>query len=334
MKRSPVRVPAVRVRHYQGERLLAPNLQDEYDSAVWLRALHVVGLHDVWGIALGFNASLAGTQEDCVLVQPGLAYDVCGRELVLGQPHPVPVPPLLFQEVKLEGPYDLVMCYDSTRHRKAEEAAIPCTGVAGTGQLAFTWRRPGETRLGLEVPLVRYWSPNTPLDLSVRHDARPLIRPHIAAGITPPEKSWEPWEEVAGPDHIAVTLGVRTTVDTSDAGFVGTPYYFASVRFDPDLLEGPGELPPPTYLLFGSIVGPTPTGFTFRLMEAIRPIETEAGMISAPFAGVRVASSSAERSRRLVLQVSWLGIEPVGGSSPRVLRVSFPAGSAGAPSQV
>jgi hypothetical protein len=321
MKSSPARVPAVRVRHYQGERLLAPDLQDEYDSAAWLRALHVVGLHDTWGIALGFDVSLvSAAQGSSVLVQPGLAFDVCGRELVLGQAHAVPVPPRLFPGVKPEGPYDLVMSNDGTRRRREMS---PCTGEAGAAQLDFAWRRPGERRLGLEVPLASYLSPDAPLDLSVRRYARPLIRPHIAAGITPPEQPWQIWTESASSDRSPFTLGVQTNVDTSAAGFVGTPYYFASVRFDLALLEGPGENLPPTYLLFSSIVWPSPTGFTFRLMEANQPAET-AETTAAPRATTRIATLAVRRTRAPVFQVSWLGIEPVAGSGPRIFRISFP----------
>src|SRR5690348_14286372 len=83
---------AFRLRHHQGQHLQVADLQDEYDNLTWLRGLHVLGLHDTWGIALGFSVQLGPKKSNTVLVGPGLAYDCRGREIVLIQTHAVAGP--------------------------------------------------------------------------------------------------------------------------------------------------------------------------------------------------------------------------------------------------
>ena len=48
---------AIRINHVQGERLRAADLQDELGVESWMRQLHMIGLHDTWGIALGLEAT-------------------------------------------------------------------------------------------------------------------------------------------------------------------------------------------------------------------------------------------------------------------------------------
>jgi hypothetical protein len=321
---NPVSARAVRVRHYQGQRLLANDLQDDYDNPAWLRGLHVVALHDTWGIALGFDVTLAS--DGSVVVGPGFAYDARGREIVLAHERGLPGPLEVFPPESRPLAYELVASYDAELgRREASLDLVPCTGAGdrpGHERPAFAWRRPGTTRLGLEAPLmaVRVAAgklTNDPLDPSVRRYAQAQARPHIAAGVTPPQQVWLPNKE-----HSELTLGYQTLVDTRDAGFIGTPYYLAQLRFGkagvPDTLA---------FLLAGfanvfltSVVNPGPDRFTFRVVPGReeRDVAGVAGGHPALAFVAAATSGSTTTVARLPWQVSWVGVEPVSGCAPQL----------------
>lgn len=286
---------ALRLRHYQGQRLRAPDLQDEYDNLTWLRGLHVVALHDTWGIALGFDVHVdAGN----VVVGPGLAYDCEGREILLTRPHALPGPQALFPTPEDGAEFELVMSYaPSPGPHLAEWDLTPCTDANGSPRSerpAFAWRRMGETRLGLEVPLVRVRITAGAIDpvalgYDVRRYTQPLARPHIAAGVTPAEQPWEEWRVGEA------FLGHQTRVDTRAAGFVGTPFYFAGLRIErPGILFQRAAVDGPV-LYFTAVAEAGPDGFTFRLHAA--------------------AAATLQQS---LVRVSWLGVEPVSGCRPQL----------------
>ncbi len=295
---------AVRLRHYQGERLLAGDFQDEYDNLTWLRELHVIALHDTWGIALGYDVQYGSA--DYVLVGPGLAYDAKGNEIVLAHSQPVHGPQAFSSGSSADGDYELVMRYDAGLGERAAgaEAAL-CAGSARREAPALIWRRKGETQLGLDVPLIGASVAGGKLDQGsfdylVRRYAQPLLRPHIASGLTPREQSWQFWE----PDDRII--GYRTTVDTSEAGFVGTPFYLASLRLGGDTLSTfvLEQFIRKPFFFFLSVSKPTPTSFEAQLTVAE---EAEQVVIEA-----MSTSASAQGG----FQVSWFGVEPVGGCTP------------------
>jgi hypothetical protein len=296
---------AVRLRHYQGQRLQAADLQEEYDQLTRLRRLHVRGLHDTWGIALGFEVDLASNGG--VFVGPGLAYDRLGREIVLTQARSLPGPGIQPGEIN----YTLVMSYDADLGRRsAGQEVIPCVdtqGRPGLEQPVFTWRPAGEVRLGLEVPLAAVQvTPNgtSSLSLEVRRYTQPLARPHLAGGVTPPEQVWEIWREESNETFI----GIQTRVDTGGAGFVGTPYYLASLRAIP-IQAAPGPA-----VLFTSVDQPDATGFTFRVI-----IGQSVPGIASTFSTAAVSTATLFPWR-----VSWFGLERVGGCPPPVIWRLFP----------
>lgn len=297
---------AIRLRHYQGQRLQANDLQAEFDNLTWLRGLHIVGLHDTWGIALGFEVVLASNgARPVTLVNPGLAYDCLGREIVLTQVRtlPCPLPPAAASAQESE--HHLVMSYDAELgSRSTGQEVAPCTdqaGQPGQEQPVFAWRRPDQVRLGLEVPLaaLHLMLGSTPLfDLQVRRYAQPLARPHIAIGVTPREQLWEYWKESNQ------NIGYQIEVNTSAAGFVGTPFYLAELRLNstdwPPVDKISANTPLP--FLFTSLVGPDRNGFTFRLL----PVTSDPSQLDLDF--------DLESSTPFCPgQVFWLGLERVGG---------------------
>lgn len=301
---------AVRLRHYHGQRLTGVDLQDEYNHLSGMRGLHVVALHDTWGIALGFQVRLAPPGQ--IVVGPGLAYDCFGRELVLAHSRVLPGPHLLVPGQTLGNEYALVMSYDpGLGQRQARQELIPCEETSGPlagEQPAFAWRQPGTVRVGVEVPVVGVRLTNGGIDdalnLGIRQYTQPAARPHIVAGITPREQRWELWREEQG-DRI---VGLQIRVDTRDAGFVGTPYYLASLRG----LELGSTAAQTPVMVFSSLAESSPSGFTFRIIVALG--QTPLGFESSG----AMERISVSRQQTPSWQVSWLGIEPVMGCAPHV----------------
>jgi hypothetical protein len=299
---------AARLRHHQGQRLLGSDLTHEYDNLTWLRSLHVLALHDTWGIALGFEVQLGplGT----VLVGPGFAYDCLGHEIVLVQGQALVGPHAVFPGAPAGTAYELVMSYDAELGGVPSDDGGVClaAGAApGCERPVFAWRRPSEARLGLEIPLLGVTLTSSglgALDLNVRRYTQRLARPHIVAGATTPEQQWTDWRTaVRGP-----AVGLQTTVDTSAAGFVGTPHYFASLHFDSEktLLGSPNDPAAPRFAVFTSVANARRTEFTFRVALAAR----EAGEILVFLRGILGNRGT------LPMRVAWVGLEPVAGCAP------------------
>jgi hypothetical protein len=314
--------PAARVRHYQGQRLSAGDLQAEYDNQARLRNLHVIALHDTWGIALGFDVKI-DVSRNSLIVGPGVAYDCWGRELVLSRSREISVPWPANAYSEQVGEFDLVMSYDpDISQREARLECIPCPTNGewlGTERPAFAWHRPGTTHLGLELPLIGGLSPRPmsggPVvpDYTVRRYTRPMTRPHMATGITPPDQRWNLLRQLVRGGQ--VTLGFTTNVDTSMAGFLSTPHYLANLSTgtppmsfdDPSI---PSLTPPREYaeqspgfppaLIFTRVATAGPFGFTFQVGFAfVAPLDDD------KLASIYLSLQHIPR------QVAWVGVEPI-----------------------
>lgn len=305
----PRQARAVRIVHDQGERLVAPDLQDEQDVESWLRAVHVVALHDTWGIALGFGVraepALGG-----VLVAPGLAYDCHGRAIVLAEAAALSLPPDWASAA-----YTLAASYDASP-AAADRPAPPCPNPdrPGRERPAFRWRRRGRVRLGDDVPLAAVVDRDgTPaLDLAVRRYAQALVRPQVGSGVSPPDQLWDPWR--ANDDR--TVIGYQKVVDTTGGGFVGTPFYFASISLDPRVatVAAAGKLLAElrSFDVYTSVEEASPFGFTFRLtLGTASRLERAPGGRLRPFEAVAARGSGTS-----ALLVSWVGVEPVSGCEP------------------
>jgi len=148
---------------------------------------------------------------------------------------------------------------------------------------ALVWRQEAELRAGDEIPLGRARAAGGALawDVTVRRYARPLGRPRLASGTaTIPWDRWRVWASAVEDDPPPIGRQVR--VDTSEAGFVGTPCYFAGpVR---TLGGGIGNLTG----LFVSIADASPAGFTYRLLFGFQtgdlgPVELPADLLARVF---------------------------------------------------
>jgi hypothetical protein len=223
-----------RVSFHDGQLLAARDLRDAQSYEARLLEQHIRGLHATWGIALGYRL-LRDPVQRRVLVEPGLAYDACGRSLVLGGVHGLPWPQL----APGAPPIDLVICRRSFEDCAAARfQADPCETTAALRERPdFRWvpAGSGALRLGEDVPLGRFSLDPTgalsPPDPSVRrYVRRPPSR--VATGRAQINKS--AWK--AAPNGVVWT----TSVSTAAGGFRAPPVYSVTLLRDPA-----GALPAP-----------------------------------------------------------------------------------------
>lgn len=288
-------IPLDRVTWRDGQLLASRDLTDDVRRDARLRGLHTRFLHDTWGIALGFEVKTANGQTS-IVVGPGCAVDILGRDILLAEGVDIPVP-------ALQGPAQAVLVasyLDDAAFRPASDLASLCFGGGldpRRERPSFAWRAPDDIRPGPEIPLVAvqihqgavFGNP----ELRVRRYARRLLRPHIGFGLTEPGRTL--W---TGDDRAALI----TKVDTSEAGFTRTPYYFALLRLD---ARAPAT---------GSLVSfQSPVGF---VRETGRN-----GFTYGVLRGAELPMMSNQALDAYLPQragIVWLGIEPVAGCEPKL----------------
>jgi hypothetical protein len=312
---SDLEIPFDRITYRAGQLLTARDRRDEERRHGRLRRLHTRYLHETWGISLGFIVHKMGDNK-AVIVGPGYAVDGAGRDILLAEGIQVPVPEATGSET-----FVLVASYqeDAAFQGRPDAAALCLSGGLDTRheRPIFSWHPPDAVRFGPQVPLVQVIVQNGTiqgrLDLRVRRNARPLIRPHMGCGVTEPGRTgWRLWEEQGQDD----ALGLEVVVNTSEIGFTNTPYYFAALHGDFGNRDGeplfesdawPSGTAPAFFLdAFGFVTDADRESFTYRIVRTRE--------LSFPF---ERAISPAEAERREWI-ISWLGIEPVSGCEPNL----------------
>jgi hypothetical protein len=193
--RRPLRLPR-RVEPVHGQRLAAVDLRDLLALADHQRRRHVRALHATWGIALGLEVGSVRLRG--LGAGPGVAFDSCGRMLVLAARVAIPEPDTL------KAPRLLALRGDTCA---AEPAA------------SLRLVEADELELGVDVPLARL-DPGLPdPDLSVRRYARRAAPAKVAAG-----RARRGTAVAQGTPH-----DWSISIDTAEAGFDETPAYLASV---------------------------------------------------------------------------------------------------------
>ena len=236
-----------RLRFFDGQRLFAADLQGIEAFNREMRWLHNSSLHQA-GIGNGFAVRGAKGDRE-VVIGPGYAIDALGREIVLTRDWIEPVPPVAGRDgVAIR--FDLTVAYpadadlDPTESREGiclprgtirlrEQPVFCWVEVDQTGQPRDTQLRTDITR-GMRIVLARVAVLHCRLDaaptLAQRRNARPPQHPHIGCGTT--RARWAHLD--LGVKDTAVVL--RTTVDTSSAGFVNVPCCFARIA-GPRIIE-------------------------------------------------------------------------------------------------
>jgi hypothetical protein len=296
--RRPIDVQ--RLRHVPRELLRSRDLRDQAAFGDQLRWWHNRALHDAFGVASGLSVALAAGGASA-LVQPGIAYDRVGRELLVFAPRLVPLP-------AQQQPMTLVIRYREDRQ--------------GTGA-NLVWQPPGQAGRdpcgpGAGVPLAQLtYAGGAPTLTAVSPRSRPLARPRIGNGSTPADSTpWQLWEFMAGPGQ-AFVLGLQITVDTSAAGFAEVPCYFAWLQW-PQVADS--RLPYLLYLAldFQYVEEPAIDRFVFRVLLPLRQVAAQAANLGHPqqrvfpLAGDREHDDTLGVARSLGLSLCWLGIQHEG----------------------
>jgi hypothetical protein len=260
-----------RIRFFDNERLIAPDLQGMDDFARQMRWLHNRSLHQP-GVASGY--AVAGEKGDReVTIQPGYAIDSLGREIVLTQPYTQPVPPQAGDGQGGPAIFDLTVAYPDTLPVSETRTADCTSAVPGAVRLdespVFCWvgTSPADKKLrdqldaGTRIALGRAKVLNCQLyeriSVAQRRDARPGVHPIVYAAIADKIK----WVVKKG--TFGIEVAPSDPLDTSAAGFRTPPGYFASLADDPTITLA-GKTIRLDVLL--SIANPTASGFEISLL--------------------------------------------------------------------
>lgn len=287
MTRRPVDI--LRLRDVPRELVRSRDFRDRAAASDQLRWWHNRALHDAFGVASGMSVALAADAGPAV-VQPGIAYDRRGRELLLFTPRSVPLPARL-------DPMTLMARYPEGGGTEAVLAWQPAVQAGGApcgpgdgvplATLTFDRLRQGHTLT------------------AVNARSRPLARPHIGDGSTPGDATpWQVWDPMTSSEGSA-PLGLQVVVDTSTAGFTQVPCYFAWLQWP---RVAASQLPYLLYLAVGFqyVEDEAMDHFTFRVLLPLNEFARQGG---ARFAARANRDNRLAVARSLGLSLCWLGIQ-------------------------
>ena len=264
-----------RLRHVDGELLRSRDLRDEIVGDLELHWWHQRGVHAAYGVAAGLD--LSGPDGGQVTVAPGVAYDGRGRDLLLLDPATIALP-------DADADVALVVSY---------RAAPP--GVA------LRWAVPGRVNPCDGVALAVLEPGPPPVLRPTARRTRPVARPRIGWGSTPPDATaWVAWDELR---RLRLARGVQVVIDTRTAGFTDLPCYFAWLQW-PSLASAPADGAVEFDLLgLQYVQNESIDGFTFRVVVA-RPNPLFFGRSGGAGVGDPVSFARTQQ-----LHVCWLGIQ-------------------------
>jgi hypothetical protein len=219
---------------FDGQALTAEDLNAVVAYHRELLWLHQRGLH---GSGIVSGLVVTGAKGDkSVTVGPGYAVDTDGRSIVLDAAQVLDIPSAVASPAGDAVPFYLRIAYSDDD----QLTAAARSGVCGSN---------GAVRR-IDVPQLDFPDPSTttaqdivlcaitvlncklnqPVDLTVRRSALPERQPYVYAGQTQPSK--KPWDLTYAEAAKQNLVGLKVTVDTSEAGFVNTPIYQAVVVGD------------------------------------------------------------------------------------------------------
>src|SRR5580692_5353017 len=280
-----------RITFFNGQRLLAGDLQDLDTYEREMRWLHNMSLHQP-GIGSGYAVS--GKKGDRqVTISPGYAIDALGREIILTMPDTEQVPPVADNGAGQPAFYYLLVSYPPDENLTTSEtrsAICADTGVVRRHeQPVFCWARlsddgknPVDPRLKdlvqqqLMIVLAGVSVQNCQLKddvmVAIRRNARPARLPKVASGIYTVKVADMLRKNLAAiasdpaaPAAVAAPAVYRlsTVVNTSAAGFASIPSYYARIRNADSRVVA--------QYAYGSVVhvtAETPKSFQFELLRS------------------------------------------------------------------
>ncbi|MGW0809105.1 hypothetical protein [Nonomuraea sp. NPDC002799] len=297
-----------RLVHVQGERLARRDFDDQGRLDDQVRWWHNRALHHAYGVVRGLTVTI---EAGGATVQPGLAYDCHGRELILHSRRTVALPgeePSYLVLTHTGGepalrwvPRRLFAAADGVPLHEHKHDATPlypneqnATPPHANGQDTAPPHANGQDT----APPHANEQDAAPLDADEQGStftpprARPQARPLIGHGATVTGQT--PWLRLTRKRHCSVrAFGIEVAVDTSAAGFTGTPCYFAQLTGS---LVTPAE-PDRPFVPLGHIAQATKDGFRYRLlMPWLHQEERDAAQVAA-------------LARSTGLAVTWIGIQ-------------------------
>lgn len=288
--------PLARVAFFDGVPLAHGDLRDVVAHEARMLALHVLGAHRTWGIAIGLAATLDAARR-AVHVSSGAAFTRTGEVLAIAATNvPAPIEPTpgeprpTFDLLLRAAPPAPAAC---TRSLACDGAALPVPRVELRWVRAHTLAS-GATLLGddvapgTDIPITRaVREPDGRLtgpDGSERRLVRGLVRPHVASGVT----------RVGQLDWTVGTIDVSASVDTSAGGFGTVPVYQATLG---GVAAGAGALVGPWL----HVEQATARSFTAHLVAGASPAQPMSAILEQLLGSVRTAT------------ISWIGVETTHG---------------------
>jgi hypothetical protein len=290
-----------RQRFFDGQRLLAIDLDDVVADHRWRRELHNRTLHQP-GIGNGFAVTgKPGDRE--VTIGAGYALDAYGHEIISTRTRVEPVPPVAGDPSGAPARYDLTVAYPDEKDLAETETREGVCRDRGVVRLAeepvLCWVRLEEDATGalhaadarlardidsaLKIRLARIEVEQCRLKtlaIAERRNARPPVQPYIACGHFSP-REWlvealdQSGASPASPPAAAVQppFFLVADVDTSGAGFGSTPCYSAGLR-GPRLLTitlggRKQQIFADGLVSIDEKPAPTPTGFRLRVLALL-----------------------------------------------------------------
>ena len=217
-----------RLRHRSGEMLRSRDLRDQAAFDAQLRWWHNTAVHNAFGISTGLQSEVTGNE---VTVHPGLAYDIFGRELWLGESVRLPLPLAAADGASLA----LLARY--------RPSPCGCHGEESEGSCLPGGRRRRNEQLQLILEETEHLEPNAGVLLArlvfvlknngwsaqpSPNRARPFAGPYVGSGRTIPSQTTWTEREVAQLGGLVRVFW--TEIDTSAVGFREVPSYFAWIN--------------------------------------------------------------------------------------------------------
>ena len=251
-----------RLQYWQGQMLRSRDFRDNEAVEAQRRWWHNRAEHAAFGISRGLETSKVDTAVTAVLVQPGLAYDCFGRELILETSQTVLVPSQSASNVRS---LVLLIRYVSPKDGEPSTATAEVCWTDSRlnrfDSVEFFWKPKETVRTEDGVPIAQVFYTATERKINPEFFRRPTqadARPTVATGTTLRGKT--PWQaDTLGRISPGQIIEVRTRVDTSAGGFTSVPCYFAWLG-GPLLDPRTGVLLP---VLFTSIRDEAAGSFTF-----------------------------------------------------------------------
>jgi hypothetical protein len=239
--------------------------------------MHNTALHNAWGVTAGYDFSLSPESDEnlaeniwladqVLTVQPGIAYDCFGRELILPQAVVYARESVIVTEAASR--WVLLASYQESGASHNETLCKGSPNSTAVPLPHLQWRPENEANYGVEVPLLLASLDESGELVVSRYAAsrlHPQARPKMASGKTVPGlTAWRIGETIlisSSPEEEITILEVD--IDTRDAGFQQTPCYFAWLNGRLTALIESIRQP---VAAFEHLANEQPGSFTFRFL--------------------------------------------------------------------